>query len=125
EIDGEIAVVHIGTGTIRTVGSGTAPRPIPFSNQFVFLRERPNGQFSTVDGIARTYDVFLGAFNAPGAESIGSLRAVSRSDVNGGASPVAWMVVAEAGDGSGLRGDNIESFPLAAPVWSPGAARGR
>jgi hypothetical protein len=124
EIDGEIAVAHIETGTIRRVGDGTAPRPIPFSNQFVFLREKPDGQHSTADGIAITYDVFLGAFNAPGVEPIGSLRAISRSDVNGGESPVGWMVVAEAGDGFVLRGDNIESFPLPTPIWSPGAARG-
>lgn len=124
EVNGEIAVVHIETGTIRRVGEGTAPRPIPFSNQFVFLRERPGGQVSTFDGIAIIYDVYLGAFDAPGAEMIGSLRAVARSDVHGGASPVAWMVVAEDGDGFVLRGDNVESFPLPVPVWSPGAARG-
>lgn len=121
EIDGEIAVVRIGTRSIRRIGEGTSPRPVPFSNQFIFLRERPEGQFSTAEGIAITYDVFRGAFNSTEVEQIGSLRAVSQSDVNGGESPVDWMVVAEAGDGFVLRGENIETFPLPTPVW--GAAR--
>lgn len=123
EVDGEIAVVDVGSRSIRRIGEGSAPRPIPFSNQFVFLRQRPDGQHSTAEGMAILYDVFVGSFNAPGVQQIGSLRAVSRSDVNGGESPVDWMVVAEAGDGFVLTGSHIEPFPLPTTVW--GTARMR
>ncbi len=121
EIDGEIAVVNVATGAIRRIGQGSAPRPIPFSNQFVFLRQRPDGQHSTAEGMAILYDVFLATFSGGDAHQIGSLRAVSRSDVNGGESPVEWMVVAEAGDGFALSGAGIETFPLPTTVW--GSAR--
>ena len=117
EVDGEISVVDIDSGAIRRIGAGSAPRLIPFSNQFIFLRQRPGGQHSTVDGMAIMYDVFRASFNATGVQQIGSLRAISRSDVNGGESPVDWMVVSEAGDGFALSGTNIEPFPLPTSVW--------
>jgi hypothetical protein len=124
EAEGEIRVYHIASRTVRSVGRGIAPRLIPFSNEFVFLREEsslldPMTEVRTID-----YSVFRSSFTMPAIERVGGLVAVAQSSLNGGASPVRWMVVAEAGEGFVLSGQNFAPFPLPRPVPSP-PGRGR
>lgn len=126
EADGRIGVADINNRTIRWVGQGIAPRPIPFTNRFVFLRERPIPPTLELQGRPVVYEVNLGSFSTPDFERIGMLRAWSRPDVYGGESPVRWMVVDEVTDGALLRGENVETFVLPDAVWmqgqpSPGA----
>ena len=107
ESDGQIRVIHIASRSVRSVGEGMAPRLIPFSNEFVFLRE----QSSTTDRITQvrtiTYELFKGSFIVPTVEPVGPLVAVAQASVNGGASPVSWMVVGDAGEGFVLSGHQL------------------
>jgi hypothetical protein len=120
ESDGQIRVFHIASRSVRSVGQGMAPRLIPFSNEFVFLRE----QSSTNDRVTQvrtiTYELHQGSFVDPTVEPIGPLVAVAQASVNGGASPVTWMVVRDAGEGFVLSGTSFAPFPLPRPAPSPG-----
>lgn len=119
EVDGEIRVVDIQSRTVRSLGRGIAPRLIPFTPRFVFVRENLGSRRHTAEATEIEYTVFQGSFTAPGTEMIGTLAVRALDDVRGGESPVRWMVVTEgAEDGFALRGDNMDSFPLPAPVWS-------
>jgi hypothetical protein len=115
----EIHIVDIASRSVRSLGPGISPRLIPFTRDFVFLREREQERMQTMDGLELVYDVYRGSFESPEIELIGHLRARQKTAVRGGESPVRWMVVGEAPEGFELRGENIESFPLRTQVWSP------
>jgi hypothetical protein len=123
EVDGQIQVIDLSSGAVRQYGDGIAPRPIPFTFQFVFLRERVTRPTS---GPRReiVYDVYRAPFGEGAAERIGGISAWANDDVHGGESPVRWMVVDEGVDGFVLRGDNMDTFPLPTPVWAPGGPSG-
>jgi hypothetical protein len=119
EDDGEIRVIEIPTRSIRSLGRGIAPRVIPFSNNFVFLREVA----AVGDGQAPElrYAVYRADFAGGPAQEIGELRAFIPAGAPAGYSPVRRMVVAETLDGSVLRGEGISTFLL--PVMTDEPAR--
>jgi hypothetical protein len=123
EDDGQIRVVDVGSREQVTVGPGIAPRPIPFTHHFVFLREVAGGRRQEAEGTAILYDVFRGSFGGDEPERIGQLRAVADPQRHGAESPVRWMVVAEGSEGFVLRGDSLETFTLPGPVLGPRAGR--
>jgi hypothetical protein len=116
----EIKVVEIDTRHVRSVGPGMVPRPIPFTQDFVFLRERHRERMQTLEGLELVYDVYRGSFDSEETVLVGELRALQRPHIHGGESPVRWMVVGESNDGFVLQGENVEIFPLPTPVWTPG-----
>lgn len=122
ESEGRIGVVDINARTIRWVASGIAPRPIPFTNRFVFLQERALAPTFDPEGRQLVYDVHLAAFDSPMLEEIGELTARSTTQLYGNESPVRWMVVDEVTDGVMLRGENLDTFILPAAVWAPTSA---
>ncbi|MBW3630149.1 MAG: sister chromatid cohesion protein PDS5 [Gemmatimonadetes bacterium] len=117
EDDGQIRVIEIPTRNIRSVGPGIAPRVIPFSNSFVFLRELPPARAAPGDEMR--YSVFRAEFGGGAAEVIGELRATIPAGAPPGYSPVRRMVVAETLDGSVLRGEGITTFLLPAISGEP------
>jgi hypothetical protein len=121
---GSIEVYDVAARRSRTLGPGIAPRPIPFSHDFVYLRESQLSAGTAIVGEA-LYDVYRGSFSGGGIERIGNLRAEFSPDRFGGESPVRVMIVAEAAEGFVLRGPGIEPLQLPAPVWSPGRATAR
>lgn len=119
EAEGRIRIIDIESRTARTLGEGIAPRLIPFTYHFVFLREQPDSRVRTEEGTQIIYDVLRGSFLNSEVEQLGQLTAYAREEVHGGESPARSMVVSELGDGFVLRGEFLETFPLPAPVWSP------
>ena len=119
ETDTGIRVVDIESRSSRLVGTGIAPRVIPFTQSFVYLRPKRTQTRYTPQGTEVRYDVFRSSFAGGEPELVGELRSWRHEDVHGGESPVRWMVVGDAGEGFVLRGDALETFPLtaaAAPV---------
>src|SRR5690606_22610416 len=102
------------------VGPGVVPRPIPFTQDFVFLRERHRERMQTLEGLELVYDVYRGSFETHETFLVGELRALQRPHIRGGESPVRWMVVGESEEGFVLQGENLETFPLPTPIWTPG-----
>jgi hypothetical protein len=116
EADRQIQVRDMASGVTRTVGPGVAPRPVPFTDRFVYLREVRNSR-RTVNGVTDLDYVVLRAPFAGGApEPVGTLHAVVRLDRLGGASPVRTMVVGEAREGFVLRGEGVDTFVLPGPA---------
>lgn len=113
EAEREVRVRDLRTGQVRVVGPGLAPRLVPFSDRFVFVREVAGSRRPTEDGMLVDYAVLRSAFGGGAPEAVGTLRAVIRPDRRHGASPVRWMVVGEVRDGFALSGDGIVTpFPL-------------
>jgi hypothetical protein len=118
----EIQIRSLRDGTTRVLGPGVAPRPIPFTEGFVFLRERRAERAETAEGTALAYDVMRASFQGGAPEKLGTLRAVAAPQRFGNASPVRRMEVGEVRDGFVLRGEGIAE-PFALPNPFEGAAR--
>jgi hypothetical protein len=119
----QIAVWHLRRGETRVLGSGIAPRLLPFTHGFVYLRERPDWRSDRGDSTILVYDVFRAGFDGGSPRLIGEIRASARPDRRAHVSPVRWMVVAETPDGFVLRGEGMEEFLLPLPFASDVLAR--
>jgi hypothetical protein len=115
EAEREIRIRDLRTGATRVVGPGVAPRALPFTDQFVYLEERPAMRRPAEDGTQLTYQVVRGSFTGPQLERMGTLRATVRPEVFASASPVRWMVIGEVREGFVLRGPGITPFLLPNP----------
>lgn len=123
EADGQVQIRDIASGGSRVIGPGVAPRAVPFTDRFVYLREI-RGSARTSGGVTTTqYVVLRGSFGAGAIEEIGRLQATSRADRFGGASPVRVMVVGEGHEGFILRGEGFPPFVLPGPSDRPDAPR--
>lgn len=123
ERDREIHVVDLSTREVVSVGPGIAPRLIPFTEDFVYLREIPDGRLEESGSTSIRYRVYRSGFGPAAApEPIGEIVARLRPELAGHYSPVRWMAVGESRDGFVLVGEGIRPFLLPAPgVWSPGS----
>lgn len=99
EGDGQVQVRDLRSGVTRTVGPGISPRPIPFTDRFVFL-----GRSLAAEG---EYTVFRSTFAGAAPEAIGTLRASPQA--------ARTLVVGEAADGFVLRGQGVAPFVLPGP----------
>jgi hypothetical protein len=118
----EIQIRSLRDGSTRSLGAGVAPRPIPFTDGFVFLRERAGERLATAEGTAFAYDVMRAPFTGGAPERLGVLRAVASPERYGNASPVRRMEVGEVREGFVLRGEGIVQ-PFALPNPFEGAQR--
>jgi hypothetical protein len=119
EDDSGINVLDIPSRNVRSLGAGIAPRVIPFSNQFVFLREEERTPAPTGQAASVRYGVFRADFSRGAAEEIGQLQAQIRADLPATYSPVRQIVVAETPEGSVLRGEGVSTFLLPAFTAEP------
>jgi hypothetical protein len=110
----EIHVRDLQTGADRVVGAGIAPRLLPFSETFVFLRQKGAPVTQGVN-TAFKYEVTRGSFTEPRNDVVGELTANSRFEMKGYYSPARWMRVRESGGSFFLFGDGIELFKLPDP----------
>ncbi|HEX2203769.1 MAG TPA: HEAT repeat domain-containing protein [Longimicrobium sp.] len=119
EADRRIHVRDLRTGRTRSVGTGIAPRLIPLSDRFVYVREVPGSRRPAPGGTSVEYLVLRAPFADGEVERIGTLRAVFRPERFHGASPARTMVVAETSGGFGLRGADLTPFDLPGDVSAP------
>ncbi len=116
-----IHVRDLTTGTVRAVGEGVAPRPLPFTETFAFLRELPESRNAARETTRLRYQVYREPFAAPTPSEpdvIGMIGAESRMDRNGGYSPVRWMRVQETAGQFVLIGDGMDRLVLPDPFGS-------
>jgi len=121
EAEGQVQVRELGSGASRTVGAGIAPRPVPFTDRFVYLREVPDSRRTSGGVTALHYVVMRASFAGGAPEAIGSLQATARADRFGGETPVRAIVVGEGHEGFILRGDGITPYVLPGPYERPDA----
>lgn len=110
EVDRTIRVMDLQSRESIDVGPGVAPRILPFSQEFTYLRTL--SRTPRDDGATElTYRVYRASFDGV-SEPIGEVQALARPDRHRNYSPVRWMVVAETPEGFVLRGDGIAPFQL-------------
>jgi hypothetical protein len=114
----EIVVRSVTTGAERVVGQGMAPRALPFTNHFVFLREVEDARAELRQGTRMHYEVLRGSFavETPAEpELLGTLTGLAAFAVHGAYSTVRWMRVEDRGGLFYLDGDNVETYALPDP----------
>ena len=116
EANRNIHVRELATAADRMVGSGIAPRLIPFSESFLYLRARPEGKVQTANAIE--YDVVQSPFAGGTAQVIGLVSAEVKQEVHGRAAPVRWARVRESEGSFQLTGDSMKPFRLPDPFAS-------
>jgi len=110
----QIRVRDLATGADREVGPGIAPRLLPFSDSFIFLRAAreplPIGsRFRLV------YEVLRADFAGGEPEPLGVMGAFAEWKVKGNYSPVRWMRVVERDGSFHLAGPGVDTFTLPDP----------
>jgi hypothetical protein len=104
EVDRTIVLRDLERRETLYLGPGIAPRLIPFSNTFVYLRERSGPASEPM-----RYEVFRADFDGSRPERIGEMT-VERSDEPMPFSPVRWMTVSESPEGWLLKVAGIAVF---------------
>ena len=94
EANRTIHVRDLASGTDHVIGPGIAPRLIPFSEAFLYLRARPAGKIQIANAIE--YDVVQSPFGGGAAQVIGLVTVEVKQDVHGRAAPVRWARVRES-----------------------------
>jgi hypothetical protein len=97
------------------VGHGIAPRPIPLSDEFLFLRELAEERFESDEGTELAYEIVKSDFNGLAPERLGSFRVLARPEQTGYLSPVRWMTIGESMEGWALRVDGEVVFEYPHP----------
>jgi hypothetical protein len=115
EVDRAVRIVDLASRQSRVVGAGIAPRVVPFSRQFVFLRERPELRGEAGDGTRLLYEVLRAEFGGGEPVVIGTTEAIASMERHLNYSPARWMVVAETREGFALRAAGMPDFLLPPP----------
>ncbi|MBR9989061.1 MAG: hypothetical protein KFH98_04850, partial [Gemmatimonadetes bacterium] len=118
ERDRSIVVRAMSDGSERVVGPGIAPRPRPFTDDFVFVRERPDAAEEQRNETRLRYDVFTAPFDPPGVIEptlLGSASATVTFARYGNYSPVRWMKVEERSGSFYLTSSHMEIVTLPDP----------
>ncbi len=101
----------------RTVGPGIAPRPEPFGDGFIYLRQVKETPLARVR-TELTYAVLSSAFapaDAARQGRLGELLATPSMTLHGNYSPARWMRVVETGGHFALEGEGVRTFALPDP----------
>jgi hypothetical protein len=109
-------VIHIRDFERREaiyIGPGVAPRPIPLSDDFLFLREVEEERYEGEQGTELSYEIVQSDFSGQAPVRLGSFRVLARPEDTRYLSPVRWMTIGESMEGWALRvdGDVVFEFP--------------
>jgi hypothetical protein len=115
----QVYVRDLRSGQTRAVGPGIAPRVIPFSDRFVYVREAPVPRRGAGGAASVDYTVYAASVWGGAPQPLGTLSATLDPSVFRGASPVRRMVVGETREGFVLRGPGVTPFALPGP-FEPG-----
>ncbi len=110
-----IRVRDLVTDADRLIGEGVAPRVLPVTGEFIFVREDLKGRAVQRDRTRVRYNVYAMAFNAPAdatPKMLGSANGFIQQGIHGNYSPVRWMRIEDRNGLFYLTGDTIEMFAL-------------
>ncbi|MBI4408545.1 MAG: hypothetical protein HY561_02475 [Gemmatimonadetes bacterium] len=118
----QIRVRDLESGNERALGPGIAPRGFPFTDDLLFLRERPDASVRQGDDVVLSYQVLRAPFAGGEPTSLGELTAIVRGQRRGAYSPARWMRVREQEGVIYLEGEDVSSFRLPDPFLSQNTA---
>lgn len=114
EANRQIHVRELKSGSERVVGAGVAPRPYPFTDSFIFLREsRTQDKYM---GGSVSYDFVRQPFAREASGDVVATATVdTRIEVAGNYSPVRWARVREESGIFYFSGEGVEPVRLPNP----------
>jgi hypothetical protein len=110
----EVHVRDLQSGSDRLIGAGIAPRLMPFSESFVYLRQKEK-PMSNVAQTSFKYEVVRGWFAEPKESVLGDVTVVASYDKKGYYSPARWMRIRESDGAFFLSVATMEPFKLPDP----------
>lgn len=113
-----IQLYDIGSGETIDVGRGIAPRPLPFTDDFIFAVPVDSATTTEREKTNLSYTLNRAPFSSDGpppTEVISGIGGQSTYGVSGGASPVRWMRIVEDVGRFGLQGEGLQPVPLPDP----------
>ena len=111
-----VFVRDLASGATRDLGSGIAPRPLPFSDDFVFLRLEPARSGDLNGRMRLSYDVLSSSFrDATPPQLLGQLGAFADMTQHGNYSPARWLRVVERNGQYTLEAAGADTFRLPDP----------
>jgi len=112
-----IYVRELRTGGVRDVGTGIAPRPLPFSEDFMYVRVNPASGGDLEERTRINYDVLRAGFR-PHPEDpryLGSVGAFTEMKLHANYSPMRWARIFEKDGKYTLEAAGAETFKLPDP----------
>lgn len=118
-----IEVHDLVTGHVRVVGPGLAPRPMPFTPDFLYFR-----RLSDRAPMQLRYEVVRQPFDDGAAMVFDTVIVTARPSLRGGLSPLRWVRVHDRGTRFVLHTDGLHNHVLPSPselgaMMEPDSAR--
>jgi hypothetical protein len=115
-----IRVRDLRSGEIREVGGGIAPRPLPFTDDFIYVRVNPQGTGDLRERTRINYDVLRAGFRprTDDPRYLGALEAFTEMKQRGNYSPVRWGRIVEKDAQFTLEAQGAQTFKLPDPFKS-------
>jgi len=121
EQDRQVFVRDLATGQTREIGPGIAPRPLPFTDDFVFFRAAPERSGELDQRMRLSYDILRASFHTVAEPTVlGQLGTWAEMGQHGNYSPARWLRVVEQDGRYTLEGDGAETFQLPDPFHAGG-----
>jgi len=116
EQDRHVFVRELGSGATRDLGPGIAPRPLPFTDDFVYLRLDPARSGELRERMRLSYDVLRASFHTAAEPAVlGQLGAFAEMGQHGNYSPARWLQVVEKDGQYTLEAVGADTFRLPDP----------
>ena len=115
ETNRRIEVHDLETGTVRDLGTGLAPRPMPFSNDVLYWREifrfppQPGG-------VTIRYEFVRAPFEGGAPVAFDTADVAARPTLRGFMSPLRWARVVDHGTAFVVWTDGLQGHPLPTPL---------
>lgn len=109
-----IEVHDLETGTSRVVGSGIAPRPLPFTPDFLYFREI--ARRDRAGGTALRYELVRGSFEGAAPIAFDTVVVTAQPARRGYLSPIRWARIHDRGTRFVVQTDGLENHVLPSPL---------
>ena len=109
-----LEVHDLRTGESRVVDRGYAPRPLPFTPDFLYFREIH--RVPMPEGSVLRYEMLRASFAEAGAAVFDTINVTARRDTRGFLSPIRWARIHDHGTRFVLRTQGLSDHALPSPI---------
>jgi hypothetical protein len=102
------------SGAVRVVGPGLAPRPLPFTPDYLYFREI--GRFPAPDGSTLRYELMRAPFESGDPVPFDTVNLAVHSGTRGGLSPLRWARIYDRGTAFVVDTDGLRNHVLPSPL---------
>ena len=114
EASRRLEVHDLESAAVRVVGSGVAPRPLPFTPDYLYFREI--GRFPAPDGWTVRYELMRAPFGAGDGAPFDTVNLPVHTGTRGGLSPLRWARIYDRGTAFVVDTDGMRNHVLPSPL---------